>query len=472
MIDKKGFKGILYVTFSNIIKMLVSILTIFILPLVFSKQNYGYYKLFFLYLSYVGVLHFGLIDGIYLIYSGKKREELSPTKFSYYFKLLLIIQIIILIIILGYSGIVTGEKKNILVFISVNTLIVNLMGFFQFLSQITENFSEYANRNLILSILNFIFLIIFFILRIDSYIFFLIVYTLINGLMLLWYIFTYKKLILVKNNKIDNINLNLKETFKLGIPLLLSNLVIIMMSNISKQIVEIIYPIEIYPDTFAIFSFAFTLLGYTSVFLAAISIIIYPILKRTEDDKLKNNYSKLSNILIVILTFSMLGYYPVKLIIEKFLPGYTESLLIFFIICPSIIFTSIITIVQQNYYKRYNLNTSFLVIGISLIILLTITTLITSFYISSSLIIISIIYLLFIILWYVINEIYLIRKLNIKISKNYLYLIVNVLSFYLFGTLFSKMYISISFYFLVFLISTLLFNVSKIKNYLAEELGK
>ena len=49
---------------------------------------------------------------------------------------------------------------------------------------------------------------------------------------------------------------------KLGIPLLLSNFINIIITNIPKQLVEWKYPIEDFPTIFSNFSF----LGFTGVF--------------------------------------------------------------------------------------------------------------------------------------------------------------------------------------------------------------
>ena len=67
-------KKIGFVAFSNIIKLISSILIAFVIPNLLGLTNYGYYKVFVLYLTYIGLFHFGFIDGIYLKFGGLSYE--------------------------------------------------------------------------------------------------------------------------------------------------------------------------------------------------------------------------------------------------------------------------------------------------------------------------------------------------------------------------------------------------------------
>lgn len=66
MLNKKFGKNVLLVIISDGVKLISSIMAMFLIPVIFSKQDYGFYKLFLLYISYVGMFHFGFLDGIYL----------------------------------------------------------------------------------------------------------------------------------------------------------------------------------------------------------------------------------------------------------------------------------------------------------------------------------------------------------------------------------------------------------------------
>ena len=89
---KRFIKNIVIVLISNIISMLSGILIGFIIPKIMGVTEYGYYKTFTLYSTYIGILHFGFLDGIYLKFAGKQYEELYKEKFKTYTQFLFIME--------------------------------------------------------------------------------------------------------------------------------------------------------------------------------------------------------------------------------------------------------------------------------------------------------------------------------------------------------------------------------------------
>lgn len=87
--DMKGIiKNAFYATSANSLSMLASVLLSFVLPKFVSIVDYGYWQFFILYSGYVGFLHLGFCDGLYLRYGGKKNDSINfhelSIMFSYY----------------------------------------------------------------------------------------------------------------------------------------------------------------------------------------------------------------------------------------------------------------------------------------------------------------------------------------------------------------------------------------------------
>lgn len=70
-------KGLFYVLLANIINLGFNLITNFVLPKKLSVDSYAIIKTFQLYVSYVGLFHFGFVDGMYLKYGGKSVREIS-----------------------------------------------------------------------------------------------------------------------------------------------------------------------------------------------------------------------------------------------------------------------------------------------------------------------------------------------------------------------------------------------------------
>lgn len=76
----KVLNDILKVAASNIIVLFSGVLVGFLLPKIIGITDYGYYKTYTLYATYVGMFHFGISDGIYLKYGGKDYSQLDRYK--------------------------------------------------------------------------------------------------------------------------------------------------------------------------------------------------------------------------------------------------------------------------------------------------------------------------------------------------------------------------------------------------------
>ncbi|VEU83291.1 hypothetical protein [Acholeplasma hippikon] len=429
MINKSTAKSFVLVVISNLVKLVSSFASIFILPLIFTKQDYGFYKLFILYVSYIGLFHFGFIDGIYLKFGGKDLEELPKGNFRVYSKFMFVFQLIVSMIGICLSFFMNGDRQQIFMLVSLNLFAQNLTSYFQFISQITSRFKEFAIRNVIYTVLNLGVILSFYIFGVSEYIIFLAITVLVNYILLCWYLYTYRDLVFGErsdlNNKSDLIGL-----FKLGIPLLISNLVVTFMNTLPRQFVELMYPVEQFENEFSNFSFAFTLMGFTSVFLTAIGLVIYPILKKSTKETLRENYKKLQRFLSVFLFIAFAAYFPLDYIVQRFIPHYIESIRIFLIMVPSIVFTSLVTVINHNYFKTLNYNKQFLIVGLIGIIELVGIISFSYFNLSRSLLSISWSTLVGIVIWYLMSEIYLSKRLNVNNFKNIAYLFISSLIFY------------------------------------------
>ena len=81
-------RNISYTFMSNVIHLLISTVTVLIIPKFVGVETYGYYQLYLFYISYAGVAYFGWCEGIYLREGGKYYSELDKGQYSAQFRLL------------------------------------------------------------------------------------------------------------------------------------------------------------------------------------------------------------------------------------------------------------------------------------------------------------------------------------------------------------------------------------------------
>lgn len=449
-------KKIGFVAFSNIIKLVSSILIAFVIPNILGLTNYGYYKIFILYLTYIGLFHFGFIDGIYLKYGGLEYDQLDKKSFRSYFRFLLYLELLISIVgIIITVLLVDGEKKIIFLLLFLNLIAINLTTYYQFISQITSRFKEYSTRLIVLSITNILIVALMYFMNISDYRIYIGLIVFVNYLLLIWYMYTYRDITFGRNGRIKHLKKDIICFFITGVPLLLANLAATFVITVDKQIVEILFPVEV----FGVYSFAYSMLSMITVVVSAVGVVLYPTLKKTNLNNISRNYESLNRIIIVVVLVGLIGYFPLLWMIPRFLPDYIDSLVIFRIALPGLVLTSSISAVKHNFFKITNKNFSFFIIGI-LAVAMNIGLNLTAFWIYETTVSIAISSVIGITIWYIITEVYMVRNYKVKWKSNTLLISIGIFSFYSI-TAFDNIYFSGLLY-LTIIIIIVIFNYNKI----------
>lgn len=449
MNQKNFFKNIAQVAVSNGFRLLSSILMGLILPIVFSVENYGYYRLFSLYLTYVGLFHLGFIDGVYLHFGGKSYSELEKPKFVLYTRFLFYLELFATVVILFISLLfLDGERQIVFILLAVNLIATNLTTYYQFILQITSRFKEFSLLNTVYAVISSILVGIIFLLKLDNYKIFLLMILFINYGLLLWFIFKYREITFGNKAPTKSVKGDVIQFFKLGTPLLVANLITVLMLNLPKQLVDWFYNIE----TFAIFTFAYSLMSLANIFVVAMSTVIYPTLKKIDESRLKNLYNHSISLVLIVVMFAMALYFPLYLFVDKIIPKYSASLNILRIIFPGLVVSSAIQIVKLNYFKvLQHIKQYFLTGFTSLFISAIIGYLAYVMFGTTESIAISSVIAIFI--WYVLTEIYFLKIYKINPTKNLVYIILGISTFYI-PFFISSIYIGFVLYVLVIFVLT------------------
>ena len=140
--DGKFIKNVLKIAISNIFIILSGVVSGFFLPKLLGVTDYGFYKIFNLYITYGVFFDLGISNGIYLLYGGYKRAELPKETFRFYFSFFLKIQIIFAIIVTMVAIIfMDNEYKFIFVMVAAYTLVNNIATYFEKISVMIGEFN-------------------------------------------------------------------------------------------------------------------------------------------------------------------------------------------------------------------------------------------------------------------------------------------------------------------------------------------
>lgn len=452
--------NILKVVSSNMLIIISGMFTSLLIPKIMTISDYGVFKTFTLYVSYVGICSLGIIDGVYLKYGGYDYSSLDRLKIRLYSKIVLYSQSILMLIVLAITIFYINTATGFVLFmLALNMFANNVTSYYQHVSQATKRFNELSLRNItkaILTIVSVSFLVLSYYLDwfLTDYILYITIVVLLNYVLMIWYIITYRDITFGKHVRLSEEKDNVLKLIITGFPLLFSNLCSTIILSLDRQFVNILYD----SITYAYYAFAYNMLTIITTTVIAISSVIYPYFKRTDEDELKKNYPKLFSLILIFSIFCLNGYFVLDYFIRWFLPHYTASLSTFKLILPSMIFTSLITILIHNYYKTLGKSNRFFANSLFILVLSAIFNFF-AYIIFDNVNAISIFSVISLAIWLLMVDIQLFKKINLK---NYLYLAIMVTLYYV-CVFAENLMIGFVFYLCSCIVFTLCFYISYLK---------
>ena len=332
------------------LSLTVSIVLGLVVPKAIPQLQYAYWQTYILYAGYVGILHFGLLDGIVLRYSQYDYEELDFPRVKSQFQFLLLINTVcafILLILANYLW--YGVDQTIAYLVAFSIIVKNINTYTSFIFQITNRIKYYAS----LSILHRgIYLAIILGLLFCKTTYFVgfcladIAADILGVLLMMRYnkgLYFGKAIPFVDTLSEAWINTSS------GILLMAANWSAMLLVGSAKMVVQWHWD----DITFAKISFGFSLSSLFLVFVGAISVVLFPTLKRLNTEALPNLYVKIRQNVSILLFVLMLGYFPGGYILKWWLPKYADSIVYLGILLPLIIFSSKVSLLTNNYLKAY-----------------------------------------------------------------------------------------------------------------------
>lgn len=345
-------KGIIQVIFANILSLIISIGNGFVLPKYLSIETYANLKTFLMYTSYIGVLHFGYIDGVYIMYGGKKIEEINKVEFARQKSVLALFQLTITLPIL-FLSIYAGDLN--LLFAAISILPINMVSFYKLVYQATGDFKEYRYITNLSSVLIFALNLAFiFVLKVESSLGYIGIQVIIVFIVLIYY---------EKKNKITGVNLRLsikeiwcrtKDNIHTGIIIMLGNFMGIWITSIDRWFVKFFCNVA----AFAYYSFAVTMLKLISVVATAFTVTLYNYFcKYTE----VNAICQLRKIVLIIGAAIIAGIFPIVFVVQSGLENYISAVPVIRMLFAAQFILIVINAIYLNLYKALNLQRKYLI---------------------------------------------------------------------------------------------------------------
>lgn len=350
-VKKRGsiLKNLSYVLIGNVISLVISAMLTFLIPKKFSHEVYSYFQLENLYCGYVWLMSLGWIDGIYLKYGGEKRQDICKADISGQFVWMIVYLTVTGGILLGVSGMLfsTDEKKIIFIFAVCSVVIENLTTFVTNLLQATNSMIQYAKITIADRILYFCFVILLITRGVSEFYILIGVDILSKCITLMLAVYTGRDMLFVLPKGIRQTYLLTKELISTGICISMASYASRLITSIVRFMIEQRWGLV----TFGKISLALTISNMFSKFVAAVSTVLFPVLRRIQDSKLTDIYKILRTVLMFTMLLLFLFYLPVKKVLLMFLPEYQESLYYLAIMLPICLYETKVTMLINTYLK-------------------------------------------------------------------------------------------------------------------------
>ncbi|HFD1829677.1 TPA: lipopolysaccharide biosynthesis protein, partial [Enterococcus faecium] len=171
---------------------------------------------------------------------------------------------------------------------------------------------------------------------------------------------------IIRDLLFKNIHLNNKifgeifENIRVGSSLMFSNIASMLISGIPRWFVERKWDVE----TFGKLSLTLNISNLFMVFMNAIGIVLFPILRRANQNKLSQIYRNIRSVFVPFTYCLLIFFFPIKFILEIWLPEYSESMSYMGILFPMIVYEGRVSLLINTFLKTIRKEKSILYINL------------------------------------------------------------------------------------------------------------
>lgn len=421
MLENKAvqfLKNFSYTISSNLISLIISTLVVLVVPKLVGVKEYGYWQLYLFYSSYVGFLHLGWSDGIYLRYGGEEYNSLDKRIFSSQFYLMIYFQLFIAILLIMASIVFVNDsdREFILIMVALNLLIVNVLSVLLLTLQATNRIKDYAHINIISRVTYISLIVMFLFIGLREYRIMIVADLIGKTLSLIYAIYRCSDIVFHRLSSLDIGITETSENIRVGIKLMFANIASMLIIGVVRFGIEYTWDVA----TFGKISLTLSVSNLLMIFINAIGIVIFPVLRKLNQKALPKLYVVIRDILMVVLFVILLFYFPMNVVLSKWLPNYADSLAYMALLFPISLYEGKMGLLINTYLKTLRKEKYIMRVNLMMLVLSVISTFFSTIIfenlnaaILSILIIISI--------RSIVAELYLSKVLGVKVVRDILY---------------------------------------------------
>ncbi len=162
-----------------------------------------------------------------------------------------------------------------------------------------------------------------------------------------WGMFRVKDMLRVNMMSLKEVTPEIVDNINIGSKLMLSSIASMLIMGTIRFFVQQRWTIE----TFGKLSFTLSLSNMFLTFINAVGIVMFPLLRRTNKERLPSLFVTLRGVFVPLTYAILLLYVPVKFVLGMWLPEYSESLKFMGILFPIVIYEGRMSLLINTYLK-------------------------------------------------------------------------------------------------------------------------
>lgn len=346
---KSLLKNVSYVFLANTVSMLINLAINFLVPIFFGQGPYSYYQLENLYCGYLWILTLGWHEGIYIYYCGKNEEEIDKQQIRSQFWLFSLYMIIIFVIAVGFGNnfFQTMAKKYVFAMSTTSVMIESVRYIFVYYLISINDMKRYAWYIIGDRVVYIFFVIALLIVGIKDY-YYLIGVDILSKIFLLGYLlWTNRPLFWGRIATIKDVLNHAKMLILSGINVTFASFTSRFINGTVRLAIEALWGILVFGEI----SLTLSVSNMFTQFIQALSVVLFPILRRISAETQRELYIILSNALDILMFCLFLLYLPGVHLLNFILPEYQESFRYMAILLPICLFDAHNIILDNTYLK-------------------------------------------------------------------------------------------------------------------------
>ena len=367
MKKNKSFLGTLisnlsYAYISQAISLIISLVFTLVVPKILGVEGYGYWQLIVFYATYIGVLYFGLNDGLYLREGGKAYSELNHSQIATQSRIFFVFHTLVAFALTAVAVLFVQDVNRTFVIICAAIYIpfLNLKGLLTHTLQAVNRTKVYSISLIIDKIFILFAIICALFLQVKDFRYYVVVYVIGGIIATIYCCICAREILFAPNCNLSDAKRDAIANIKAGFPLMLSSFAAMLITGVSRQVIDIRWDIS----QFGKISLAITMMNFVLMFVNQSSLVLFPSIRRMHQDGYLAFYQCMNRILNLVLPLILIVYVPVGFLVRKWLPNYSESVMYLGVMLPICIFDGKMSLLSNTYYKMLRLERKLLLINL------------------------------------------------------------------------------------------------------------